>query len=649
MEKTVEVEIRAIIKRLSGNITFLQPAFEAISNSLEAHATEIVVEFIKDEQEAVSEELQKIDSYTITDNGDGFNEENIKSFKKLWSDHKLELGCKGSGRFTWLKVFQNIIIESRVQENNTEVLIPFSVNFGSNDVITSTPDNGVVCNWTRITFSDLSNEYFVTTSDPKNKTDKRENADLEAIYEKTYKYFLLKLFLLKQKGDRFDICLKLGNKVMHITNETIPQLNSTEILMQCDYQDFPAIPFTLYYMFDSNGKNSKKVHLCAAGRIVKTLKDDDLGFSASLPNRDSFEMLLCSKYLDDNVSDDRTSLSGLEGLKQATADKPLIITTITNQLRHKINEIILEQYPSLVEINKQIIDNAVAEAPHLTKYIRENSDLLISEKSLVVAAKRKFNSKKEEVQDKFQSLLKSIHIDPEELHNTLSEISEIALSELGEYILYRESIIRALQKAIIDTSKNEDFIHDIFMPRRTIADVAQSDGYATNLWLFDDKFMTFTNAFSDINFKRIVESVFVNSTIDAKDLGMDLKKPDLTIFYNKDISRDALIVEFKGANASLGEKEKSIGEIGRNCLALKEKVPDINTIWAYIVTVIDQEFEFSLKGSGYKPRFTNASDGKVMYLYNDAVPVHIYALDIKSIVADAVARNKTFLDILKKQ
>lgn len=47
MSNTVEVEISAILRNLNGNITFLQPALEAIVNSLEANATEIVVEFIK--------------------------------------------------------------------------------------------------------------------------------------------------------------------------------------------------------------------------------------------------------------------------------------------------------------------------------------------------------------------------------------------------------------------------------------------------------------------------------------------------------------------------------------------------------------------------------------------------------------------------
>lgn len=647
MANTVEVEINAILKNLSGNITFLQPALEAIANSLEANATEIKVEFIKDEQMSLDEKVTKINSYIVTDNGDGFNESNIESFKKLWSEHKLELGCKGSGRFTWLKVFKNILIVSEVKATNMRVTIPFSVNYGNQDITSSLANTKIDENITRVTFTDLTEEYFKATTDKKYRKDKRENADLSVIHDKIYNSLLVKLFLLKQKNIKFDICLILGEQEMHITTASIPDLESADFTIPADYLNQPEVPFTLYYIFNENNKNSKKVYLCAAGRIVTTLKDDDLGFSANLPNKDSFDMLLCSEYLDKNVSDDRTTLSGLEGLKQSTLDKPLIMTTIINHLKKKVNEIILKRYPNLADTNITIKENAVNRAPHLTKYIRESSDLLVSEASLITAAQKAFNAKKIEIQRKFTGLLTDVNVDPSELNNSLNDISEMALSELGEYILYRDSIIKALQGAIIDTTKNEDFIHDIFMPRRTKAD-SDSSGYATNLWLFDDKFMTFTNAFSDTNFKKIVETIFENTIANTEDLGMDLKKPDLAVFFNKEISRDALIVEFKGANAPLGEKEKAIGEIGRNCLLLKEKVPDINTIWAYIVTNIDHEFEVSLKGNGYKPRFTNANDGKIMYFYNDSVPVHVYALDLGAITADAFARNKTFLDILKK-
>ena len=66
------------------------------------------------------------------------------------------------------------------------------------------------------------------------------------------------------------------------------------------------------------------------------------------------------------------------------------------------------------------------------------------------------------------------------------------------YILYRDSIIKALDDAIIDVTKKEKFIHDIFMPMRTTTFSSNQEKHLLgNLWLLDDKFMTYSYAASD--------------------------------------------------------------------------------------------------------------------------------------------------------
>ena len=378
------------------------------------------------------------------------------------------------------------------------------------------------------------------------------------------------------------------------------------------------------------------------------MDDDSLGFSCGLPNKDSFVMLLCSDYFNDKDNDTRDDLVALSHLKQATFDVPLLYSDINPEMKRNMYEIILENYPEIHQINEQEEEKAIATAPHLTPFIRQDNDIVKSESSLITKANESFNKAKKKAQDNFKRILSAKTISDADFNSAVGQLSLIAVAELGEYILYRNSIIKALDEAIIDESKKEKLIHDIFMPQGTV--INNTDGKAdykmSNMWLLDDKFMTFSNAFSDVSIKTIIETIFKDSTISADDIGMNSKKPDLAVFYNKDISRDALVVEFKSFNATLGEKEKSIAEISRNCYLLKEKIKEINTIWAYIITTIDDEFEISLRANGYKPRYTNANDGKILYFYNEGV-AHIYALDIKAITADAFARNKTFLDILK--
>lgn len=642
----VMVDISAIVKNIGKDISFLQPVYEAVVNSLEANATEIEIEFFKDDQNILNEEFDaKINSFIITDNGEGFTTENIESFKKLWTTHKIALGCKGSGRFTWLNVFEKITIQSFIKGTDEIVNIPFSLNFSNDDITVSKSQQKIFETKTIIKFENITNKIFNDYSDKKHRVDKRELANLEVIYEKILNNLMIKLLLMKNENKSFKIELKLDDKSKIITESSIPPIDSIEFSIPTEFQNRPQIDFQLYYFFEKNNKKSKKVHYCANERIVETLDDDSLGFSASLPNNDSFTMLLCSDYFNENIGDSRNSLVGLKGLKSASFDRPLLLTTITSYTKKIMNNIILEKYPNLVQINKDIKEKAINKQPYLSKYIKEDDDILVSEKSLIINAKKYFNDKKEKVHKKFIQMLSNAEVNSDEFDASINEISEIALAELGEYIQYRKTIIDALEKSLLDKQKKEDFIHNIFMPMG-ITSKSSSDYLLNNLWLLDDKFMTYSYAASNVTIKKIVDEI---EEKDKKKF-QDAKRPDLTIFYNRETNKDLVVLEIKGANASLGEKENSIGEIARNTFILKKNINDINSIWNYILTTIDEEFESSLKGSEFKPLFSNDSDAKIYYrYYGEPNNAHVFAVDIKAIISDSYARNQTFLNILKTQ
>ena len=111
----------------------LLPLHEAISNALHAiHdrfgdsdlATKgrIDIEIIR--SEAISGD-DPVVGFRVTDNGIGLNASNYKSFCTPFSQHKLKRGGKGVGRLGWLKVFNNINIQSRFIDSNTMNTIEF--------------------------------------------------------------------------------------------------------------------------------------------------------------------------------------------------------------------------------------------------------------------------------------------------------------------------------------------------------------------------------------------------------------------------------------------------------------------------------------------------------------------------------------------
>lgn len=97
----------------------LWPLFEAVVNSIQAieespnkNCGKISI-FAKRELHIQSSMNQKdilgrFESFTITDNGIGMDSANYHSFNTAYSTLKIKKGCKGIGRFLWLKAFNSV-------------------------------------------------------------------------------------------------------------------------------------------------------------------------------------------------------------------------------------------------------------------------------------------------------------------------------------------------------------------------------------------------------------------------------------------------------------------------------------------------------------------------------------------------------------
>jgi len=240
--------------------------------------------------------------------------------------------------------------------------------------------------------------------------------------------------------------------------------------------------------------------------------------------------------------------------------------------------------------------------------------------------------------------LKKQNVGEEELLNSVNEVSDVALAELGEYIQYRNSIIRALRKGIEDDSKKEDFFHNIIMPQRTTDGSGSNRHLLSNLWLLDDKFMTYSYAASDTTVKKIIDDIEAKNT----DTYKTSNRPDLSIFFNNtNGSKDLIMLELKGSHADKNEKNKSISELPNNIDIIRRNIPDVCRVWGYIITTIDDDFAATIENQDFIKLFATGEDNKLYYQYYKKLQTHIFVLDFNTLISDASARNKTFLDILK--
>lgn len=107
----------------------LWPLFETIVNSIQSieESTNsqngqitILANRLEDRQVNMdgNEELNPFCEFQVIDNGEGFNSINYNSFLEAYSNLKVSKGCKGIGRFLWLKAFTKVNIESVYCEKN---------------------------------------------------------------------------------------------------------------------------------------------------------------------------------------------------------------------------------------------------------------------------------------------------------------------------------------------------------------------------------------------------------------------------------------------------------------------------------------------------------------------------------------------------
>ena len=225
---------------------------------------------------------------------------------------------------------------------------------------------------------------------------------------------------------------------------------------------------------------------------------------------------------------------------------------------------------------------------------------------------------------------------------------------LTEYILYREKIIEKVG-SITDENSEAD-IHNLILPQRSILDGNDdlTSIYNNNLWLLDDKYMTFTKALSERTMKEIIDE-FTDEASETNN-----KKPDIAVIFsnnpeNGNTKSDVVIVELKKRGVKLAKTEEVISQLKGRATKLMKYFPDkIQRIWFYGIVEFNDDFKLSLKNSQYTPLFSKDilyyKEEPIYLSVDDDKPYLIgtYILSIDAFIEDAKARNATFLKILKE-
>jgi hypothetical protein len=587
--------------------------FEAIANSLDAHATEIDIK-ISISAFGAAKTLEVM----ITDNGDGFTEENFSRFSFLMRSRDEQ--HKGLGRLVYLKYFDRVQVDSAWVGGRRSFAFDAKFKGESKSAI----DASLSDRKTKLGFSGFKNEK-IKSYDDLNPT---------AIKARVIEHFFPRLNEIVEKGGSFVIRVELETSADNMEKDFY---SKTEIIGP---EDLPKMTWEDIQDHGLDAISSIKMgfHVKstgAKGGILTAVSVDgrtipiDLVKPSAIPFGYSVIVLVSSDFLAGSADSSRQSLIVPEHIPEQQ---------FFGFIRRKVGEYLSREIPKIKDDNRKTKVKFEEKFPHLLGLFEEETVGLIDKDDALNVAQARFFKVQKEV------------LDCEHLSDRAYEKSlELSSRTLTEYVLYREKIIGKMKEMSADNLEVE--IHKLISPRYEIFSKGQmiDHVYRNNAWLLDDKFMSFQTILSESRMDAVIEEI----TKDESPIEDD-GRPDITMIFSGDpdvaSSVDVVVVELKKKTDAEKENQYAINQLLKRARRLVAHCQNIGRIWYYAVVEVDEDFEASLKQQRFLPVF---SAGKVYYQEfvtdgpKGAVPTPVYVLSYDAVVEDARSRNHTFLEILR--
>ena len=525
----------------------LMPLFELISNSI--HSIEerkkaglmaenengrIIVRLIRNGDPKTQETIRINDDYPIKsieveDNGIGMNDINYKSFIEADTDHKLDIGGKGLGRFVCLKAFKWLSVQSTYKSDSgfrkREVnLKNTKVGF---EIVDDKPANGeqfrTIC-----ILHDFIEKYQKFAPKP-----------LAEIANCIITHF--QLYFIRGEAPQIIVVNQNGTSI-----DLAHQYNTyfNEKVTEKDF-NIGEDTFTVY-LSKTNSANSHRLHYCAHNRSVRydwlggliielgktAVKEDDKSYY--------YAAFVVSEALDKGVSNERTGFT-FPDVDEEDDDEaeeitlPKIRKKAVAAIESMISEYIEQARSQKIENYRQVINT---EMPQYRAVLNHKADKVkrlaanLSKQDLDYELYKIESDWKADIKKKGVEIIEkkkdvSTMDEYKELYEEyLTDMNEVGQSELARYIVHRKSILDLLdiltsKEGLEDKYANEDLVHCLFFPIRTSSDVVPYD--KQNLWLLDERLSYHSYLASDKMFSSM-EGIDVTENEDSR--------PDLLILNN---------------------------------------------------------------------------------------------------------------------
>lgn len=608
----MRVKLSKAVKMFFGNSSLEMVYFEAIANALDAGASKINIT-ISAQDYSQPETL----TISIEDNGAGFTDDRFKKFSNLFdvddSTHK------GLGRLVYLCYFEKATITSNYDDFYSRKF-EFSDAFEENSEViknANNNNNGTKISMSGYTLSRLAQHGYIQPNYLKIRI-------LEKFYSRLYK--------LKQSDFSIEISISATinkrNATATLSTDEIPNFTAVKVEHSLDL--FSKVEL-YYHIEDAPMEVSSAITAISVDERTYSI---DIIAQENLPIGYKMVFLLFSDYFDGKIDASREtpSIPELEQIKRI--------------FRNNIAKIINEKLPQITKQNQEKQQRLVNQFPHLNGYFDIENIGYASQEDLLKKAQERFFREQREI-------LKVTHLTDEQFKKSL----ELSSRELTAYILFRQNTINKLKT--IDSKDREAVIHNLIIPMREQfeGEDLNNDLYRNNVWVLDDKYMTYDTILSDKEMSEVIKVITEGEVVEKDD-----DRPDIAMIFsgnpkdeNKDNKVDVVIVELK--KKGLSTENNSIVEIqleNRARKLLKYYGNKIQQIWFYGVVEFNEEYELHLQSDYHKLY----SSGKVYYRNKEVVlqlnprisiPIGIFIMDFEAVINDADVRNSTFLNIIKSK
>lgn len=657
----------------------LLPLFEAVVNSIHAIeeadvSTDIgririgILRNVKqgslglnDSKKKGPDALEDIVGFKIEDNGIGFTDDNMMSFRTLDSEHKIKKGCRGIGRLLWLKAFKHVRVESTYQAGENIFLRTFY--FSSNGGV-SNETNDAAAEGALINTSVHLDEFNTRYRDYARKTPK---AIADSIFEHCLWYFI-------RQGGAPLIELVDGTELISLYDVYDAHMHSSAI-QESIFIKGESFELT-HVRLRSNSLSAHAIAFCADNRLVMEEK-----LSARLPGLHGkltddhgefvYSCYVSSGFLDECARPERTGFEIVDSVEGLLANTEIGLNDIREAVVDRAKAQLAEHLEENLKRSKEKVNKFVStKAPRYRPILARipetelNVDPDISDKDLELALHKQFAIIERELISDGHDILSQTKAAPddqyrEKLDAYLSKAEDIKKSDLASYVSHRRVIIDLFEKAIERDSEGnyvrEDLIHSLIMPMRTDSSEIPLD--SCNLWLVDERLAFHDYLASD----KPLRSIPITGSKDGKKPDLcALKAFDQPILVSEDTKPPLAtieIIEIKRPmrrDSSAGEEhdpiEQAVGYLrrireGTVSTASGRPIPASDSIpgFCYILADLTPQFEQRCRDHHDLNR---TPDGLGYFGYKSNANAYIEVISFNRLVDAAKERNRAFFDKL---